>query len=459
TTLPRKWRQFKEVDKTLSSSVKKQWQKKINEWKADRTKPNPYLVEGGKEGGPSEAAIRLALTKDEAEEAATGGGKLHGSSVTSFLVTGLQLEEAQQRIKHEVRGRTLLVADHQERIQEMRIAFFSKLGRWRKLQAVYMSAAVRELEEEEDARDADLPPVNAEDVKLYLPSGLLRADREEGCRKGLPAMEGKLREGQCRDALHVLRSRLHAKRHLLNYRDESVVGQRAATRAYTLIERIGERVDAVSAKYRRARAALIALRGRTACEGFRELKASDIQLDEEREVDAKARKKLGIFSWIWTDGGGPGEDDVALHESVRVEWSKAKARKERWEEEVELLREEMKRVLRFLRWRSVWWEARRGSRDQVSRELTSGLDAYAARQAAMHRDIARKFKTAWDTSAATAVRTTVREDAVLMEAMTVFTRVEGAQGEHGEEVALQTAEGGGSVLDVGGIGGVLTFAS
>lgn len=214
----------------------------------------------------------------------------------------------------------------------MRIAFFSKLGRWRKLQAVYMSAAVRELEEEEDARDADLPPVNAEDVKLYLPSGLLRADREEGCRKGLPAMEGKLREGQCRDALHVLCSRLHAKRHLLNYRDESVVGQRAATRAYTLIERIGERVDAVSAKYRRARAALIALRGRTACEGFRELKASDIQLDEEREVDAKARKKLGsigskfrrqgpalssskkVFSWIWTDGGGPGEDDVALHE-------------------------------------------------------------------------------------------------------------------------------------------------
>ncbi|KAJ7027962.1 hypothetical protein C8F04DRAFT_1212258 [Mycena alexandri] len=432
TTLPRKLilaiderdRQveaFKEVDKTLSSSVKKEWQKKIDEWKADRTKPNPYLIEGGKEGGPSEATIRLALTKDEAEEAATGGGKLHGLSVTSFLVTGLQLEEAQQRIKREVRGRTLLVAHHQEHIQEMRIAFFSKLGRWRKLQAVYMSAAVRELEEEEDARDADLPPVNAEDVKLYLPSGLLRADREEGCRKGLPAMEGKLREGQCRDALHALRSRLHAKRHLLNYRDESVVGQRAATRAYTLIELIGERVDAGSAKYRRARAALIALRGRTACEGFRELRASDIQLDEEREADAKARKKLGsigskfrrqgpalssskkVFSWIWTDGGGPGEDEVTLHESVRVEWSKAKARKERWEEEVELLREEMKRVLRFLRWRSVWWEARRGSREQVSRELASGLDAYAARQAAVHRDIARKFKTAWDTSAATAL--------------------------------------------------------
>ncbi|KAJ7020702.1 hypothetical protein C8F04DRAFT_884544, partial [Mycena alexandri] len=108
--------------------------------------------------------------------------------------------------------------------------------------------------------------------------------------------------------------------------------------------------------------------------------------------------KNKVFSWIWTQGGGPSEDEAALHDwkkklAVRVEWSKAK---ERWEEEVDLLREEMKCVLRFLCWRAVWWESQRGSRTEVSRELASGLQAYAARQAAMHRDIARKFKTAWD---------------------------------------------------------------
>jgi hypothetical protein len=106
-----------------------------------------------------------------------------------------------------------------------------------------------------------------------------------------------------------------------------------------------------------------------------------------------------------------------------VEWSKAKVRKERWEEEVRLLREEMKRVLQFLRWRSSWWEERRGARRTgVSRELAVGLDAYAARQAALHRDIARKFKLAWDTSAATAVRMAVREDALLMEGMAAYAR-------------------------------------
>ncbi|KAJ7724030.1 hypothetical protein B0H16DRAFT_1333756 [Mycena metata] len=391
---------FKEVDRTLWSEVKKEWQAKVDAWRADRSQPNPYLITGGHDGafvlrGPSEAAIRLTLTKDEAEEAATGGAKLHGSSVTSFVVAGLQLEEVQQRIKREARRRVLLAADQQQRVQEMRIAFFSKLGRWRKLQAVYMPAAVRELEEAEDARDPDLPPPVAEEVQLYLPSGLRQADREAGCRKGLPAMEAKLREGDCQDFVRALHSRLHAKRHLLNCHDESVVGQRAATRAYTLIERIGEHVNTVSRKYRCARSALIALKGAAACESYGELKPSDVQLDKEHEVDAKARKKLGsigskyrchdpalsskdkTFSWIWTGGGGPGEDEEELHDckfpiefsvatAVRVEWSKAKACKERWEEEVELLREEMKRVLCFLRWCAIWWEERRVSHGNVS---------------------------------------------------------------------------------------------
>ncbi|KAJ6518333.1 hypothetical protein C8R47DRAFT_1205389 [Mycena vitilis] len=473
---------FTEVDRTLKKEIRKKWQKQIDVWKADKTKPNPYEMSDGKGGGPSEADIRLSLTKDEAEEAATGGGKLHGSSVTSFLTAGLQLEESQRRIRVEAKGRTLLAAEQSQRLTEMRRAFFKKLGRFRKLQEVYMSRAVQELEAEEDARDSELPPPQAEDIKLYLPSGLRTGDRESGCRKGLPEKEALLREGQCRDALAQLRTRLHAKRHLLDHREDgNVVGQRAATRSYTLIGRIGERVDAAAAKYRRSRLALIALQGREAATTFRELKAADVQLDEEREIDAKARRKLGEigssrhrrkgpalsskekhFSWIWTEGGGPGEDEVQLHDSVRVEWSKAKARKERWEEEVELLREEMKRVLRFLRWRAQWWETRRGTRrTNVSQELRGGLEAYAARQAAGAREIARRFKTSWDTSAATAVRMAVRDDAALEAGMTAFVRSEG-EGEGQAPVATATnaeqegagnaEEGGAGDAEEGGAG-------
>ncbi|KAJ7040223.1 hypothetical protein C8F04DRAFT_948763 [Mycena alexandri] len=454
TTLPRKLilaieernRQvaaFTQVDATLKKELRKTWQKQVDDWVEDRTKPNPYTLAAGAEG-PSEASIRLTLTWEEAQEAATGGAKLDGSSMTAFLAAGLQLEESQRRIKREVKGRTLLASDLNERIAEMRLAFFSKLSKFRKLQAVYMPGAVREVEHEEDARDPDLPPPKAEDVVLYLPSGLRSAVREGGCRGGLPAMEGKLREGQCRDALVRLRSALHTKGHLLLWRDDSVVGQRAATRANTLINRVGERVNATAGKYRGARQALLSLKGAESCTAWRELKAADIQLDEERDVDTNARKKLGLigskyrrrgagtissrdktFSWIWTEGGGPGEDEQALHDSVRVEWSKAKARKERWEEEVELLREEMKRVLRFLRWRALWWEERRSSRmENVTPELRAGLDAYAARQAWIAREVARKFQRTWATSVATAVRYAIAEEGVLMEGMVALVRAE-----------------------------------
>lgn len=85
-----------------------------------------------------------------------------------------------------------------------------------------------------------------------------------------------------------------------------------------------------------------------------------------------------------------------------------------------MLREEMKRVLRFLQWRALWWETRRSTRrEEVSATLREGLEAYTARQAAMARQIARRFKTAWDTSAATVVRMVV-QDAMLAEGMAVF---------------------------------------
>ncbi|KAJ7829911.1 hypothetical protein B0H13DRAFT_1655417 [Mycena leptocephala] len=61
TTLPRKLivaiderdRQiaaFKQVDSTVRSAIKKEWQKKIDDWREDRTKPNPYEIAGGLDG-------------------------------------------------------------------------------------------------------------------------------------------------------------------------------------------------------------------------------------------------------------------------------------------------------------------------------------------------------------------------------------------------------------------------
>jgi hypothetical protein len=110
---------------------------------------------------------------------------------------------------------------------------------------------------------------------------------------------------------------------------------------------------------------------------------------------------------------------------VRVEWSKAKARRDRWTEEPALLREEMKRVMRYLRWRAAWWERRRHARGaEIPEALRAGLDAYAARQAALHRGIARRFKAEWDTSRAGVVRAAAAEDFAQQDGMTGFMAAE-----------------------------------
>jgi hypothetical protein len=198
-----------------------------------------------------------------------------------------------------------------------------------------MPAAVKELEDEEEARDPDCLPPAPEYVKLWMPSELSERQRERGCTKGLAGQEVKLREAQCSNAVDLLRTRLHVKRHMLLFRSQ-IAGQRSGSWLQTLVGQIGERVDAIAEKYRRGRAALVSLKGEAYCDGsgLRELAAADVTLDEEQEVDAAARQRLAKigsktrnhrneptlsskkkkFSWIWTSDGGPEADEEGLHD-------------------------------------------------------------------------------------------------------------------------------------------------
>ncbi|KAJ7819725.1 hypothetical protein B0H13DRAFT_1661205 [Mycena leptocephala] len=420
---------FKDVDSTLEHDLRNDWKKQIDDWLVDRSKPNPYCLEGGKSAGPTEAAVLKELKEAEAQDAAEGRAPVSEtrSTPSAFMKAGLQLEESQRRIKAEVKGVTLVTADRSSQIQELRMVFLRKLRTFEKLQAVYMPGVAALREAAEEARDPERLPPKAEDIKLWLPSDIPAVARRAACARGIPEMEAKLRAAQCVDSLNNLRSRLHAQKHLTTWRNSNSVGQRAATRSATLIRWIGDRIARVAGKYRQARSALIALKGADFAPQFKELKPADMNVNPEEESDSESRRKLGrlgsskrtrieptkatkTFSWIWTVGGGPGRDMVELHNSVRVEWSKARARRDCWVEEVQILWEEMKRVLRFLRWVQDEWERMAKQRTEVDPQLAAGLKAYALRQQAVHRHIAEGFHAGWNVSVATAVREIVRQD-------------------------------------------------
>ncbi|KAJ7764957.1 hypothetical protein DFH07DRAFT_770232 [Mycena maculata] len=292
----RQVREFKDVSRTVAGEVKKAWKKEVTDWEADPSNKNPYAL--SRKDCPTEAEVRLDVRKDEDAAAANSAARLLGSSATVFLTAGIQIEDAQSRIVAELGGRVLVTADRENKIQEWRHVLLVKIGRYRELQKSYMPGAARVIADAEAARDEDEAPPRPERIKLWMPSEMPTEleDPLRGCTRGLLAMETKLRIGQCDNCLVKLRSRLHAKRHLIYFRNANIVGQVQATKAGTLIARVGERVEAIAKRYHRGRAALVALEGPDFAPQFRKLWPEDLDLDgDAAESDAAAQKKLAMI--------------------------------------------------------------------------------------------------------------------------------------------------------------------
>ncbi|KAJ7121202.1 hypothetical protein C8R46DRAFT_1050687 [Mycena filopes] len=92
------------------------------------------------------------------------------------------------------------------------------------------------------------------------------------------------------------------------------------------------------------------------------------------------------------------------------------ARKTRWDEEVHLLREEMRRVMRYLEWETTTWAERAdGAAGEagvgLSAELRAGKEAYARKQADMYRDLCTWFFAQLNVSLGDAAAASVLDDA------------------------------------------------
>ncbi|KIM81001.1 hypothetical protein PILCRDRAFT_9047 [Piloderma croceum F 1598] len=115
-----------------------------------------------------------------------------------------------------------------------------------------------------------------------------------------------------------------------------------------------------------------------------------LQLEEMQGPRAKKKKgtegeSRKILSWIWLAGEVPGEDESGgLHSSIRIEWLKARARKNWWSEE--------------------WWSSHEVDWDGLDQAVADGLPAYALRQAALHRALGQSFKAMWDAKKVKAAR-------------------------------------------------------
>ncbi|KAJ7029929.1 hypothetical protein C8F04DRAFT_1211870 [Mycena alexandri] len=386
-----------------------QWERDVREWEQDHSKPCPY--EYPEETEMSMEDVRQRIAEEEHARAEKGPSKTNRPG--AFIMAAMEIEEEQAAVQLSAKRRNRTSTQATD-LQRKRTLLLGMVKRLRDEQAHFMPGLVEWLESEVQEEESTARP---EGMRLHLPSSLSAVTREEICIAGLVEEEERLREAQAVEGLHDLRRQLRTRTCAHQFKRKQTDGQWAYTKSQALQSGIEARVKAVASQYNRARAALLGLRGPGEWEEkFKVLKQSDIRgmnertlNEEEKEEERRARALAGLprdgeetgegkrqLSWLWYTGAtGDTTEDGRLHDDIRIEWTKARARADRWREEVILLEEEMRRVLEFCKWKAKWWEERTAGRPDASNVLAEGVRAYALEQVTRERFWATSWERKW----------------------------------------------------------------
>ena len=242
----------------------------------------------------------------------------------------------------------------------------------------------------------------AELIKLWLPSQLESAnERAALCVSGVVKSEKELRFGQLQDFLDDLRRARRIRRGLVTFHKVQLAGegQKIQTKSRSAMQTVQDRIDKSARRYRVARTALLQLDPGGDWEGvYLPLTEADNRGPGKEPEEVAASDGQYTSSWIWrsiTTAVSPDE----VNEDMRVEWAQCMARADRWEEEVILLQEEMRRVVHFLEWKSQDWLSKTDARSGVvTPAVRAGLSAYAKKQGSVYHNLALRFCRRWSST-------------------------------------------------------------
>ncbi|KAJ7046193.1 hypothetical protein C8F04DRAFT_938986 [Mycena alexandri] len=385
------------------------WRTMAAKWEEDSEKPNPFETVNRDD---HLAKVQHDLAVEVAEREASGknleGTVREDMHITEMIAMGLQLEEQQKTLAFDVAATGLHPTTAQRRAMVERT---SKLRRkilvWIDIQNGFFPSVkvVRANEDEARARSArtqPIPGLQVHEIKLWLPSALMR--RPEAVRQITPLQneavdyEYRLRVGQANEALDEIRRGLLVRTKLYKHKDASSRGVRENMRSNGAINVLNDRIRRMAEQYRGARRALETLGrvlGKMEWErGLRPLCEKDVR-GMPRATFGDPERQLEM-SWIWVLARRPIEGCTDLSfTALRIEWAKARARALRWTEEVDLLEEEMRRILQFLTWRGRWWRERADGRGREDGPQREGERAYAYRQARLQEQLCAGFADKW----------------------------------------------------------------
>ncbi|KAG1864361.1 hypothetical protein F4604DRAFT_1513042, partial [Suillus subluteus] len=193
----------------------------------------------------------------------------------------------------------------------------------------------------------------------------------------LQAKELQLRQGQANDCLEKLRQTLGHKAIIYCQHFRSADSTWAGTRSKQEAHRCRIKIDKCVRSYQRARNALQRLGADedTLKNVYQEIQLSQLSVDREVTEENRYGQGSDRLAWFWrVNNSRDSHEDAWMDEFYRVNWLKSKARWQRWEEELSLVRHEMGWTVGWFRYKKEGWERR-------SHKATKhGHQAYAQRQ-------------------------------------------------------------------------------
>jgi hypothetical protein len=238
----------------------------------------------------------------------------------------------------------------------------------------------------------------AENTSLHLPSSFPPTIRSLSEVKRVCRMERRLRYAIAHDALAVIRRQRRIIQGLWQFKKINVsgTGNRPNTRLLTTYKQLSVKLTRAVHKYQTARAALEVLDPEGDWqEDLQVLRQEDIRGPGRDPDESEGRY---VMSWIWTSrkaGTVNVGTEAEFNESMRVEWTKARARMLRWKEEYAILQEEMRRVIAWFEWKEDWWKEQATRREAAATDILIGISAYAYKQANLMRRMAIRCAADW----------------------------------------------------------------
>ncbi|KAJ7663720.1 hypothetical protein DFH06DRAFT_986389 [Mycena polygramma] len=363
---------------------------------------------------PSQSAIYQRMIAEDDNFAST---LIPKSKIAQFLDHGLKIQDSQRKLKQ------LMHCTDEHELQASRKEISSRTSKLRNQITAFRAEQKHFMANVGDkvAAQTALQPA-IEDELLFLPSDLTKAERRKLGFLSLGVEESKWREGQVFDVLRALQNIVKTIIALRNRKFKNERQQKQNTRAGDQISDATKRQTHHMESYSAGRLALISLNGST---NFPVLTEADLfmkSVQQKRRVGdskrtdgllwrAKALGTIGSYdqdgdgprrkgkkkaqeaqkqmperpeSWLWQLGKltkmSDQEMDAWSSEGDRVQWFRAGAEMQRWQEQGEQKLVELLRTARsFTKMQSVW-----STLAETQPNDRQGAAAYARQKAAMY---------------------------------------------------------------------------